>query len=386
MNKTNLLKQCTIFTLTLLFLGLYQTTQAAVGLISFDTTLQTDGTVLLKWETGTEVGTQGFIIKLQEPGSSTLVSLPNIGDAQIIDDDGNTAGFVIAQGSPALGATYEESHTPNGTGTFIYKLFEIDDTDNEVEIDTSLLIIADPNAPTSTFTPTPSPTFTPTPGSIIPPTVPPEPTDTPSTVATDVPSPTNTPVPSNTPTQTNTPIPTVNNTGNNNNATITATSTATSQAINATNTPAVATNTPAPIINTPVAEEEETAVPTTSTLDNGNTVFAQEESTPTVEPIEAETTTDDESYPPPTRSGAELPVENPITTTDTIAPEDDGTTVTVIGADDEEDGDAKTSAELAETSSEATTGRIWLWVGFIIGLLAFVGFAIGAIVIFKRKK
>lgn len=92
----------------------------------------------------------------------------------------------------------------------------------------------------------------------------------------------------------------------------------------------------------------------------------------------------DEAYPPPTRGDeeAELPLENPITDTENITT--DGLGVTVIGAENATNTDQ--SSELGETSPEATTGRVWLWVGFIIGLLAFVGFAIGAIVIFTRKK
>ena len=159
--------------LLILLLLFYQVVHAAVELVSFTGTEQ-ENSILIEWETATELDNAGFYITrttdLQE--SFEYIS-----------------GFIPAQGSGVIGAQYQFTDNDVTIGNvYYYKLESVDTSQN---VQTYGPIIVSYQVPTQTNTP--SSTLTP---SI---TLTPSRTGTPNT---------STPTITRTPTKTRTPLPT----------------------------------------------------------------------------------------------------------------------------------------------------------------------------------
>jgi len=163
-----------------LILGNVISAQAAIELVSFTAT-QSDGQVLIEWETATEFDNSGFFIvrSTEEEGEYTEIS-----------------PFIEALGDGVTGWVYEytDAAVTNGV-TYYYKL-------KTIGIDQSIEyygpVSATPGMPTNTptLTPTSNPTLTATA----------DPSSTPTLTATDGPSPTPSRTPTRTPTRTRTPL------------------------------------------------------------------------------------------------------------------------------------------------------------------------------------
>ena len=175
--------------------------RAAVGLIDMSATAQADGTILVEWETATELNTEAFNLYRAQASTGPW---DTIVDTQAAQGDGTT------------GATYTFEDTDievGATRTYYYLLEDISTTSTLTKwLDkiASVTIYAQGD-PTFTPTSTPTVTRTATPGPSPTPTRTgtPIPTRTPLPTATDLPTdvPTatrqfaNTPIPGNTPTR-----------------------------------------------------------------------------------------------------------------------------------------------------------------------------------------
>ncbi len=178
---------------------------ASVTLVSFTATA-TDDTVVLEWETATEIDNAGFFIQrsTEEAGDYARVS-----------------PFIPAQGDSVIGAQYEYSDQDVEAGvTYYYKLEAVEfDQSSELHGPISATVEA-PATETPAATATPSPTWTPTPTATSQPTQTPTPTETTEPTATPTSTetsavtatPTATPTITGTPTRTwtpsTTPVPT----------------------------------------------------------------------------------------------------------------------------------------------------------------------------------
>ena len=165
---------------------LSQVVQAAVDLVSFTGTEQ-DNSILIEWETATELDNAGFFvtrtIDLQQPYE-------------------DISGFIPAEGSGVIGAQYQFIDNDVTIGNIYYYKLESVDTSQNVQtygpIIVSYQVPTQTNTPSSTLTPsitlTPSRTGTPKTST---PTI----TRTPTKTRTPLPTNTSTPVtPSLTPT------------------------------------------------------------------------------------------------------------------------------------------------------------------------------------------
>ena len=264
--------------------------QAAVELKYFRAEQQSDNTLLLKWETATELDHAAFFLSRAESA----------------DGDYQELGSFPAEGDSVSGAIYEYVDADLQEGIAYYYKLEDMDTSGNIAL-AHPVIFSGINVDTAT--PTPAPTDTP------------EPTDTPTT--TPINTPTHTPQPTNTPIHTPTAAPTTAST-----ATFTPVSTAT---LVPTNTPAtISTNTPAstatsvpgasptspsatvepthtPSGSTPVAD---TPIPATTPAKTGDST-----------PIPALTLTPTPMPPAPTTAGQAPPPTTDFVTFPTPMPE-----------------------------------------------------------------
>ena len=305
-----------------------------VSLATFNSTDASNG-VLLSWTTATELDTFGFRIERELNGD--LVLFPSDGDV------------IQAVGGPTLGASYEFlDETAVSPHTYTYHLIEQTLSGSLEEISSTTITLIDTTQQVQLVAP---------------------PTDVPR--ATNTLQPTNTAV-SATPTNTNAPEPT-----------------ATESIPTATNTLQSPPNPQPPISNlqSPTPTKQQIALVNTDV----ETEPAQEE--PAAPPLQ---TTPEDSYPaPPTPlpvaeeaypEGAEAP---PTPLPPTAYPEGFVTntpppqpTIAVIG---ETDGETSDTELVVAESENSTSGRIYLWGGFLMGILIFVTAVIGAIILFTRR-
>ncbi len=178
--------------------------RAAVTMVAMTATAQSDGTILVEWETATELDTAAFDLYRAEASNGPWDMLV---DTQPAQGDGQT------------GASYSFSDDDVEAGkTYYYLLEEIDNNGTRTPL-TDFIRSATVSAPgQATFTPTATSTVTRTPTSGPSPTPTrtrtPVPTSTPwptaTDPATDVPTATrqfaNTPIPGATATHTTTPV------------------------------------------------------------------------------------------------------------------------------------------------------------------------------------
>ena len=291
------------------------------------TAAQQENSVQLTWSTATELDTIGFRIEREVDG--TVTALDWIGP--------NADGFIPAEGSPTLGANYlVVDETAVSSQTITYHLLEQTMNGNSTALSSTSVQITTP----STAAPV---TF--------PPTTPPRNTNTAVPTNTPPTQPTNTPTnqPPNTPTTQPTNTPTTQ-------------SPTTTIQLARVNTQATAEPEPVPPSS---AQTESTAYPAPPTpLPPGSpTPYPATTPVPTALPPTP--------YPAGTLNGQ---------------PRETVTAVPIIG-DRAPEGLETISDQSAETESvDAGTGRVFLWGGFLIGLLIFVTAVIGAIMLFTRRQ
>ena len=182
-----------IFSLLIFFV--HQGVRAAVNLVSFTATAQ-ENSILIEWETATELGNAGFYVTR---------------DIQPVPPFQEISGFIPSEGSGVIGAEYQYEDTNVSTDIVYYYILKVIDTSQNVERHgpiTATLVSQITITPTRTPSKTPK-TYTPTL------------TKTPTKTRTKTPSRTPTPVPptltptffTDTPTSTltpsNTPSPTL---------------------------------------------------------------------------------------------------------------------------------------------------------------------------------
>lgn len=154
----------------LFILLLFQGATAAIDLVNFTATAQEDS-ILIQWETATEIDNAGFYVtRATEPE-------PTYSDI---------SGFIPAEGSGVIGAEYQFVDDDVTKGNVYYYILEAVDTSQNVDIHGPITVTFHTLA-----THTPTTTH--------------EPTSTPS--KTTKPQKTNTPTASRTPTKTRTPVP-----------------------------------------------------------------------------------------------------------------------------------------------------------------------------------
>jgi hypothetical protein len=173
-----------ILTASLAF-AIFQGVQAAIGLMYFRAIPQ-ENSILLEWETATEIDNAGFYISRNTE--------PNPPYTRISD-------FIPSLGEPAVGFKYQFLDENAADGTLYYYMLEVIDTSLNVEFygPRSAIIGPPTNTPsptaTATNTSTPTATNTNTPDRSRTPTRTPRPTNTRRPTYTLIPSRTLTPAP-----------------------------------------------------------------------------------------------------------------------------------------------------------------------------------------------
>ncbi|MCU0500807.1 MAG: hypothetical protein MUC51_03405 [Anaerolineae bacterium] len=173
--------------------------RAAVTLVDMTATAQSDGTILVEWETATELGTAAFNLYRAEasngPWDMPVDTQPAQGDGQ------NGASYSFSDDDVTAGKTY------------YYLLEELDNSGTRTKLNDFIrsATVSVPGQATFTPTATSTVTRTPTPGPSPTPTRTRTPLPGPTDLPTDVPTATrqfqNTSVPPNTPTSTIAPAP-----------------------------------------------------------------------------------------------------------------------------------------------------------------------------------
>jgi hypothetical protein len=95
--------------------------ESNIGLVRFEA-FPSDSGVRLEWDVETEVGTAGYKIKRGEGGSFAFLEKPSGGDL-----------FIVAEGGPALSASYTVNDDSASYGsTYVYQLVEVTTGSSEV--------------------------------------------------------------------------------------------------------------------------------------------------------------------------------------------------------------------------------------------------------------
>ncbi len=313
----------------------------AVGLVDFTATPQNNA-ALLEWETATELGSAGFGIQRRQNS----------------DDFITISGFINAVGDGAAGATYsylDETAVNNQTYTYQLIEYETDNSINELEQAEVTIGI--------------------------------QPTATPVAIGGGggSNSSTATPVTTN---ATSTPRATARA------GEPTATTRATIRAT--TTSPTIMPTSRATAVSTTTATRSSSSsspTPAAISSNNGSTVFAQGDNTPTPQATAYPANTTENNSPPvantPYPAGntqpiiAETATAYPAITieetTDVDNTGNDGTNV--IGSETEGNNVTNDNADESTSSSTFT-----LWAGFIVALLIFIAGLIGTAVLLTRKK
>jgi len=204
LRRSNGFHRCILGLIVLLMLGSAvqsYAVRAAVTLVDMTATAQSDGTILVQWETATELDTSSFRLYRDLAASGPWT------EDKIVDEQ-------PAQGDGTTGATYIFSDGDVEEGkTYYYLLEEVDNSGTSTKLNNFIrnATVLAPGQATFTPTSTSTATRTATPGPSPTPTRTrtPIPTSTPWPTATDLPTdvPTatrqfaNTPIPGNTPTR-----------------------------------------------------------------------------------------------------------------------------------------------------------------------------------------
>jgi hypothetical protein len=322
----------------------------SVGLTSYQA-VPLDNAVRLEWHTETEVSTVAYVVR-RSTGSEQPVWLETLG----------SDGYIIAEGGPAEAANYAETDQSAINGvTYRYILFEIESDSSEFEL-AAVTVTAGIPTPTPTATPIvinvvppPSPVGGPVAGSTASPA--PGPTSTPGATApagsgspaTVAPGPTNpgtTPLPA-------TPVP------------------------------------PRPTVEESQGGSPPPSPPAAETTSNGETTrgiaIAQAESEATATgpypgPIVGQGEGEAGSYPtePLVTAGPAVSTPYPAGTANLDEP-----AVSIIGS--QSNPPQPDNVPQAAPESPAT-GRIILWVGFLLAGLVFIAGVVGSIALFTRKR
>lgn len=322
-----------------------------VTLLYFRVSAQGNG-VLLEWETGTELNTAGF--RIERGSGGIFTPLTNI-------------GFILATGSPTIGSTYSAvDDTAVSGSTYTYRLIEVENNSTEVNV----------SEETITYTITPTPTSIAIGGgsggtapTAPPPTKTPTPTATATAAATQNTNTTSTPQP----TPTNTRVPTSTHTA----APANAPASGQSQNSPTASPPA----TPALQLpgSVPIVEAQE---PPPTVLSESYPAPAYPNSQPN-NPANPQPQT--LSQPQPAAESTTYPGGNIATPTPFPADYVPGRPVTIIGSDQSPEA-AATESAVRMTEARQTTGRFFLWSGFIITFLIFIIAVISSMLLFTRQK
>lgn len=301
-----------------------------------------DNAVRLEWSTDTEINVAGFFFRRSTDGAN-FVDLPDI-------------GFIAATGGDVIGDDYTAvDNTAQNGQTYYYKLYEIETTGSEIELEVrqvtlnvgpspTTVIIGGGGQPTNTpaaATATPSPTRgTPTP--------------TPRVTASPTPRVTQTATPSPTPRPTTAPP--------------TATPSPTTAPIFADLPP-----TAAPPTATPEFETPPTAAPTAEP----ETLFAEAPAD-----LPAETPVPLPTFPPQTA------VSNPTNPDNVVLAQAElPGSASPVPISARRDATPAPPNDLAQQPDPAAAGRgrIILWGGFLAAAALFLASIVGSIVLFTRK-
>ncbi len=351
-------------------LGIQAAPPQSVGLISFEATILESG-VQLEWETATELDTAGFIVKRADNGG-TFISLPDIGVPGFTDADGNPAGFIISEGGPAEGATYQElDQTVLAGNSYTYKLIEVEDTFQEKELGVQSVTLdqGPTNTPapqvTATNTAISVHTVTPTPL----PTRTRQPTALPTATATGVVQ-TNVIAPTPTPVFIESPTTAVQT--NSSTSQTTGSETSSSGGAGA----ASDSNTSNSSVALAQTDETATAVPLTVTPENVN----NQEGYPASQ--------NQDEFTPIPQLDAPTPISLVETPYPVATPSADGSSpaVSIIGNQLNEQANNTLNAAQENPDRAARLGRIYLWGGFFLALLVFITTIVATILLFTRKR